>query len=102
MIRTWESYKTESALEGYDILGRILDSLVDSPDCNYQTRQWTKEQYANWEARVLIVGLRFSFDHVQAVLSAPETRDEVTTDEYVEAEAQTVQQVTGTQSKLFF
>jgi hypothetical protein len=79
-MKTWDSYKTETDLDGYAILGRVHDALLDSPDCRYNVKdKSTPANDANWEARVSIVGLRFSFPHVQAVLSGPETSDEVTT-----------------------
>jgi len=81
MFRTFDSYETATDMDGFNILGRIQDRLLESPDCRYNMRvPATPEQQDNWDARMETFRLRLTFDHMVAALNAPETRDEVTTD----------------------
>ena len=57
-MKTFDDYQTATAEDGRAILRRILDALLDAPECFYPVRgqgMATGEQLAWWEARNTVV-----------------------------------------------
>ena len=57
-MKTFNDYQTATAEDGRAILLRILDALLDAPECFYPVRghsMATGEQLAWWEARNTVV-----------------------------------------------
>lgn len=58
-MRTFDVYKTDSPEDGLEILERILQRLLDHPDCRYTFRdRATQDESDNWWARNIISRLK--------------------------------------------
>ena len=60
-MKTFQDYQTATPEDGQAILSRVLDALLDSPDCFYQTRSASFVDAihgANWQARTDVLRLR--------------------------------------------
>ena len=62
-MRDFDSYKTRSVKDSLEILERILQRLLDHPDCRYTFRdRATQDELDNWGARNIIVRLKGELD----------------------------------------
>ena len=74
-MKTFEDYQTATAKDGRAILRRILDALLDAPECFYPVRgqgMATGYQLAWWEARNTDIRALAS-DPLPATEDMPET-----------------------------
>ena len=76
-MKTFEDYQTATTEDGRAILRRILNALLDAPECFYPVRgqgMATGDQLAWWEARNTVVRALAS-DPLPATEDVPDNAD---------------------------
>lgn len=60
-MKTFDAYKTATPEDGLAILARVMEQLLDSPDCYYPYKsapRMTEDNADNWHARDTVARLR--------------------------------------------
>jgi hypothetical protein len=61
-MKTFKDYQTSDPRDGFDLLGRVLERLLEAKECRYTYRRLpSQDELDNWNARCLVVELRASF-----------------------------------------